>query len=574
MLTTTNQTGSEPFTPAWVPATNSLIAGLAPSTADGNFSEEIAGRNVDSLTAGVSLTITSVGDPLTCSTNYVTCGNDDGAGSLVIYTLPASANGYNLTNITVDSGWQDNGRDAQAYTVSYSTVASPAVFTVLTSVNYNPSVPAGTPSANQVVIADSAGGLIAANVAALQFDFTSPASENGYCGYGAITVGGTEATNLIVPPVVILTTNQNGPLPFTPTWTPAPDSLIAGLVPSTALGNFSEEIAGRNVDSLTAGGSLTISQVAGTASINYVTCGNGKGAGSLVVYTLPASANGYGYNLTNITVDSGWQDNGRDAQAYTVSYSTVVNPAVFIGLTSVNYNPSVPAGVASADQVVIAGPTGGLIASNVAAVQFDFTSPSSENGYCGYGAITLGGTMATNLSVPSVAPAITGEPQSVTLYAGVTADFTATVSGWPLNYQWEYISNNITNAISGATNASLTISNVAAANAGAYQLVVTNSLGKVNSSVAVLSIITPVPGSYESAVLADGPLLYWSLDETNNPADGGVVAYDYVNGYNGVYQTGAQNGFNGIQGPRPPGFAGFSTNNTAMATFAYTSSST
>src|SRR5580692_8422904 len=133
VISTTNQIGAEPFTPTWSPAADSLIAGLTPSTALGNFSEEIAGRNVDSLTAGASLTITSVAG--TCSTNYVTCGNGGGAGSLVIYTLPASTFGFNLTNITVDSGWQDNGRDAQAYTVSCSTVDNPAVFTVLTSVN-------------------------------------------------------------------------------------------------------------------------------------------------------------------------------------------------------------------------------------------------------------------------------------------------------------------------------------------------------------------------------------------------------------------------------------------------------
>jgi len=528
---------------------------------------------VDSLTTGGSLAITSVGNPATCSQNYVTCGNDDGAGSLVIYTLPVSANGYNLSNITVYSGWQDNGRDAQACTVSYSTAANPAVFTVLTSVSYNPSVPAGVGSANRVILSDTAGGLIASNVAAVQFDFASPKSEHGYCGYGAITVAGALATNLLLQPVVISTANQYGPLPFTPTWIPASDSLIAGLAPTTAEGNFSQEISGRNVDTLTAGGGLTISQVAGTASINYVTCGNSYGAGSLVIYTLPASANGYGYNISNITVYSGWQDSGRDAQAYTVSYSSVVNPTLFTGLASVNFNPTVPDNTPSANRVILAGATGGYIASNVAAIQFDFTTPSSENGYCGYGAITVEGTMATGLLAPPVAPSITSQPQSLTLYAGVTANFTATVTGFPLRYQWQYISNNVTNAIPGATNATLSISDVTAANAGSYQLLVTNGIGATNSSVATLAIITPKPGSYESAVLANGPLLYWKLNETNNPAGGGVVAYDYVNGYNGIYQTGVQNGFDGIQGPQPPVFGGFTTNNTAMETFASAGSS-
>ena len=108
---------------------------------------------------------------------------------------------------------------------------------------------------------------------------------------------------------MVLTANQYGPVPLTPAWTPASDSLIAGLVPSTASGNFSEEASGRNVNALTAGGNLTIATIANsfnsgtTAGTNYVTCGNAPGAGSTVTYTLPVSS--YGYNITNITVDSG-----------------------------------------------------------------------------------------------------------------------------------------------------------------------------------------------------------------------------------------------------------------------------
>ena len=567
VISTNNEYGALPFTPTWKPATNSLIAGLAPSTASGNFSEEISGRNVDSLTAGGTLAITSVGNPATCSTNYVTCGNGNGAGSLVIYTLPASTYGYNITNITVDSGWQDNGRDEQAYTVSFSTALNPTAFTVLTAVNFNPPVPNQTPSANQVMLSDSAGGLIASNVAAIKFDFTTPASENGYVGYGAITVQGTAATTFIVPAFVTTTTNQYGAEPLTPSWTPATNSLIAGLAPSTAVGNFSEEISGRSADSLTAGGSLTITSEDGTCSTNYVTCGNGYGAGSLLIYKLPAST--YGYNITNITVDSGWQDNGRDAQAYTISYSTVATSGVSNVLASVNYNPTVPPNMASANQVMLASSlTGGLIASNVGAIQFNFTTPASENGYLGYGAITVQGMMATNLLVPPVAPAITSQPLSTTLYAGATATFTVTVTGAPLFFQWQYISNRVTNAIAGATNSSLTISNVTAANAGSYQLFVTNSIGYAYSSVAVLTVITLAASSYASAVLANGPLAFWQLNETNNPAVGGVVAYDYVGGFNGVYQTGARNGYNGVLGPQPPNFPGFPSNNTTMETFA------
>ena len=388
VITTDNQIGAVPFTPAWTPATSSLIAGLVPSTASGDFSKEIAGRNVNSLTVAASLTIDSVS--ATCSTNYVTCGDGSGAGSLVIYTLPVSTNGFNLTNITVFGGWQDNGRDAQAYTVSYSTVVSPTTFTVLTPVNYNPAVGGGTASATRVMLADSTGGVIAANVAAVKFDFTSPGSENGYTGYGAITVQGTAATNLTVPPIVVTTANQNSGSSFTPTWTIETDSLIAGQSPSSVgSGNFTYEAGVAGVSALTDGSFGAVDDKA-----NYATCGNF--AGQSVTYFLN------GAMLTNLVVYSGWPDVGRDGQFFNVLYSTVSAPGTFIPLTSVSFNPAV-SGV-SANRVAIRSSTGVPLATNVAFITFDFTPQDggSDNGYSGYAEIIVQGTNGSPANVPTV----------------------------------------------------------------------------------------------------------------------------------------------------------------------------
>ena len=43
----------------------------------------------------------------------------------------------------------------------------------------------------------------------------------------------------------------------------------------------------------------------------------------------------------------------------------------------------------------------------------------------------------------------------------------------------------------GATNASLTLTNVQPANAGSYSVVVTNPVGSVTSAVAVLTVLVP-----------------------------------------------------------------------------------
>ncbi len=176
-----------------------------------------------------------------------------------------------------------------------------------------------------------------------------------------------------------------------------------------------------------------------------------------------------------------------------------------------------------------------------------------------------------------ISPSISGQPQSTGAYVGNTVRFTATgINGSsPLTFQWQWNNQNLSDGgnISGSTTPSLTISNVTPADAGSYQLLVENSAATTPSSNVTLTVVTPVPGSYESAILADSPYAFWKLDETNNPANGGVLAYDYVRGLNGTYLTGTENGFNGILGPQAPEFPGFPTNNTALGTVANTANS-
>jgi alpha-L-rhamnosidase len=227
-ITTTNQTGSGtyPFTPGWSIVTNGdLILGQSPSRAVGNFNLEpnSTTRNVNSLTVNSSLTIGTNGNPFTTSGNYVTCGNGSGAGSSVTYTLAGSTNGYNLTNITVYGGWANNGRDQQAYAVYYSTVSAPTNFIFLATVNFNPSIANNIPDATRVTLTSPAS-VLASNVAAVMFDFTSPNSENGYCGYGAITLFGIPSLPAPVP------TALNGTL----------------LTPSSFLVSIASLVAGRN----------------------------------------------------------------------------------------------------------------------------------------------------------------------------------------------------------------------------------------------------------------------------------------------------------------------------------------
>ena len=185
-------TGSGTFAPTWTVTTNnSLIAGQSPSSTSGNFSLEAPGRSVNSLTAGGNnglWQINGTSGTTTC-TNYVTCGNGGGAGSSIIYTLAGSASGYDLMNIMVYGGWKDAGRDPQAYTVYYSTEAAPATFNLLGTVNFTPVNSAGAQCATRATLTPAAG-VLATRVAAVKFDFTSPTTPNGYCGYSEINLLG------------------------------------------------------------------------------------------------------------------------------------------------------------------------------------------------------------------------------------------------------------------------------------------------------------------------------------------------------------------------------------------------
>jgi len=381
-VTGTNQTGAVPFTPGWIRASDSLLAGLMPTVANGNFGE---------YTSANANNLTKPGQPLTIhppssaeATNLAVCGNDGVAGSLLVYTLPASSYGYDLTNITVYGGWQDAGRDAQDYTVSYSTAANPGIFIGLTNVNYLPANPSGLGDATRVVISDASGAVIARNVAALKFDFTSPDGgnrENHAAGYTAITVNGTAASGLVAPAIVGTISNQTSSTSFTPAWKIETDSLIAGQLPSVGLaaGSFTGAAGTTGVSALTDG---TFGLVTNLAA--YATCG--ALAGQSVTYALGTAI------ITNIVVYSGWLDQNRDGQFYDLSYSTASAPSTFIPLAGVYYNPAVT-GV-SANRVAITTSTGAPLATNAAFIKFNFTPQGSnaDNGYSGYAEIIVEGT--------------------------------------------------------------------------------------------------------------------------------------------------------------------------------------
>lgn len=106
-------------------------------------------------------------------------------------------------------------------------------------------------------------------------------------------------------------------------------------------------------------------------------------SGAMLTYALDTLSNPYGYDITNINTYAGWRDGGRDAQDYSIFYSTVEAPLTF--LTLVNYDPveGCPSwGCTASDSAVYLSDDSGVLASGVASIQFRFEN--TENGYVGY----------------------------------------------------------------------------------------------------------------------------------------------------------------------------------------------
>jgi uncharacterized repeat protein (TIGR03803 family) len=108
-----------------------------------------------------------------------------------------------------------------------------------------------------------------------------------------------------------------------------------------------------------------------------------------------------------------------------------------------------------------------------------------------YGTTPTGGAFSNGVVFSlTLAPVIDTPPQSQVVPSGFAVDLAPGISGLePLSYQWFF---NTTNAIPGATNSLLTLSNVQVSDSGAYTLVVANAYATVTSAAALL-VVTNMP---------------------------------------------------------------------------------
>ncbi|HLX69362.1 MAG TPA: LamG-like jellyroll fold domain-containing protein, partial [Verrucomicrobiae bacterium] len=120
-----------------------------------------------------------------------------------------------------------------------------------------------------------------------------------------------------------------------------------------------------------------------------------------------------------------------------------------------------------------------------------------------------------------VPPMITAQPTNESVVVGGTASFSVAASGSPtLTYQWY----NGSGSIDGATNSTLTLSDVQLSAAGNYYVTVSNPYGATNSTSASLTVSNPPPPSCTPA--PSGITAWWRAEDNT---------IDSVNGNNGVF---------------------------------------
>src|SRR5260370_860667 len=122
-----------------------------------------------------------------------------------------------------------------------------------------------------------------------------------------------------------------------------------------------------------------------------------------------------------------------------------------------------------------------------------------------------GSVISSNATLTVVfPPTIQTQPTNVSATQGQTASFSIVASGTaPLSYQWNFNGS----LLSGATNSSLSLTNVQAIQAGGYTAVVTNPSGSVTSPVATLTVAIPptITAQPQSQTKALGQTILFSV---------------------------------------------------------------
>jgi len=159
------------------------------------------------------------------------------------------------------------------------------------------------------------------------------------------------------------------------------------------------------------------------------------------------------------------------------------------------------------------------------------------SGTCSPAATSSTATLTVN-SVPSV----TGNPASQTLCAGAATTFTVSATGTSLTYQWRRNSSNLSNTgvYTGATTATLSISDVAGLGGSTFDCVVSGTCSpSATSSAATLTVNSApsVTGNPDSQTLCPGVATTFTTSAT-----GTGITYQWRRNSSNLSNTGVYTG--------------------------------
>src|SRR5207245_2080403 len=137
---------------------------------------------------------------------------------------------------------------------------------------------------------------------------------------------------------------------------------------------------------------------------------------------------------------------------------------------------------------VLAGQTGSSLTLNNVSAAYAGSYSVTVSGTCG-NPVTSSASLTVNRSV-----VISSAPASVTTCPGTSASFSVSATGPGFTYQ-QYEGTNV---LSGENNSSLTLTNVSAADAGDYNVVVSGTCGSAVTNSATLVVNEPL-------VIVSGP---------------------------------------------------------------------
>ena len=277
------------------------------------------------------------------------------AGGSVTYILDTTfyPAGFDIATINTYSGWHDNGRRDQRYTVTFRKVGF-TTFGAPIIVDY-----AGTDTQTYVNIAN----VNLTGVDAVRFTFS--AQQNGGVGYKEFDVIGAAPA-----PAYVVTGASSGSA-YTVSGTDLLQAQLGSTADALALCDFS-------MYSIVNGGAAALTDgLFGPANTWEGTC---QVAGGAVTYLLNTADHPAGYDISTVDTYSGWQDGGRRDQGYTVTFRKV-GSGTFGGAVTVAYP-----GTDNQTSVNIAS----LGLAGVDAVRFEF--PEQQNNGVGYKELDVTGS--------------------------------------------------------------------------------------------------------------------------------------------------------------------------------------